>query len=346
MATEKFRPTLKDVARQAGVSIATASRALADNPAVAASTRERIQQLASDLGYRANAQARALRSSRSNTIGVIVPSLINHYFAAMVTEIQSTASKAGLATIITNSNEDATTMSGSLEFLTSHGVDGIICVPNEECANQLEDLQKQGMPVVLVDRELPADSTIPTVTSNPQPGIAAAVELLAHNNALPIGYLSGPMDTSTGRERLEAFKAACANSKIGEQLVFLGGYEQSVGFEGATKLLGQGARTLFAGDSMMTIGVIEACHKAGLVIGKDVSVIGFDTHPLFALQPHPLTVIDQNVEQLAQRAVSILTELIAGTVPSVTNTTIPTALIQRESVINSTLRKKDGLPNE
>ncbi len=97
---------------------------------------------------------------------------------------------------------------------------------------------------------------------------------------------------------------------------------------------------------MMTIGVIEACHKAGLVIGKDLSVIGFDTHPLFVLQPHPLTVIDQNVEQLAQRAVSILTELIAGTVPGVTKTTIPTALIQRESVINSTLRKKDGLPNE
>lgn len=118
MATDKFRPTLKDVALQAGVSIATASRALADNPAVAASTRQRIQQLASDLGYRANAQARALRSSRSNTIGVVVPSLINHYFAAMVTEIQSTASKAGLATITTNSNEDATTMSGSLEFLT------------------------------------------------------------------------------------------------------------------------------------------------------------------------------------------------------------------------------------
>src|SRR5699024_2955197 len=108
------RPTLKGIAHQAGVSIATASRALADNPAVALTTRERIQALAADLGYRPNAQARALQSSRSNTIGIVVPSLINRYFAVMVTAIQDAASKAGLATIITNNNEDTATMASSL----------------------------------------------------------------------------------------------------------------------------------------------------------------------------------------------------------------------------------------
>lgn len=331
MAGDNPRPTLKEVAHQAGVSIATASRALADNPAVAVKTRERIQELAAELGYRPNAQARALQSSRSNTLGVVVPSLINHYFAAMVTAIQNTAGEAGLATIITNNNEDASTMASSLEFLAGHGVDGIICVPNEDCAEELEQLQKQGIPLVLIDRELPS-SSIPTVTSDSLPGITAAVTLLANHKALPIGYLSGPMDTSTGRDRLRNFRTACAEAGLPEQPVFLGGYEQSMGCEGATELIEQGVQALFAGDSMMTIGVIEACHKAGLVIGQDISVVGFDTHPLFALQPHPLTVIDQNVETLAEKAVALLTELMAGTTPTLQKTLIPTTLIERQSI--------------
>lgn len=334
MIQEYPRPTLKDIAHQAGVSIATASRALADNPAVAATTRERIQKLASDLGYRPNAQARALQSSRTNTIGVVVPSLINHYFAAMVTAIQDAAGKAGLATIITNNNEDSATMASSLEFLANHGVDGIICVPDEGCAHNLEQLHRQGKPLVLIDREL-SGSTIPTITSDPYLGMAAAVAVLAAHDALPIGYLSGPMTTSTGRHRMETFHRACREAGLAEQLVFLGGYEQSKGFEGANALIARGARTLFAGDSMMTIGVIEACHKAGLTIGEDISVIGFDTQPLFALQPHPLTVIDQHVDTMAAQAFAMLNTLMAGEQPPSPHILIPTTLIQRQSITPS-----------
>lgn len=335
MAGDYNRPTLKDVAHQAGVSIATASRALADNPAVALATRTRIQALAADLGYRPNAQARALQSSRSNTIGIVVPSLINRYFAVMVTAIQDAASKAGLATIITNNNEDTATMAASLEFLTSHGVDGIICVPDEGCSEQLEQLHKQGTPLVLIDRELPG-TAIPMVTSDPQPGIEAAVSLLVDHQALPIGYLSGPMATSTGRRRLEAFQRACVDAGLEEQLVFLGGYEQSKGFQGANTLMDQGAKTLFAGDTMMTIGVLEACHTAGLIIGEDINVVGFDRQPMFDLQPRPLTVIDQHVDTMAQQAFSMLNGLMAGEHPSQQHFLIPTTLIQRHSIKEKT----------
>jgi LacI family transcriptional regulator len=331
MSGEHNRPTLKDVAHRAGVSIATASRALADSPAVALKTRKRIQALAAELGYRPNAQARALQSSRSNTIGIVVPSLINRYFATMVTALQNAAGDAGLATIITNSNEEATTLASSLEFLASHGVDGIICVPNEDCAGQLALLHQQGMPLVLIDRTLP-DTTIPTITSDPRQGIAVAVSLLAHNDALPIGYLSGPMTTSTGRDRLDAFHHACREAGLEEQPVFLGGFDQEKGSQGATHLLSHGARTLFAGDSMMTIGVIAACHEMGLTIGEDVSVVGFDTEPLFALQPRPLTVIDQQVETMARQAFTMLNGLMTGEQPPAPHVLIPTTLIERHSI--------------
>ncbi len=325
------RPTLKDVASAAGVSVSTASRALADNPAVATATRKRIQKLAAELGYRPNAQARALQSSRSNTVGVLVPSLINHYFATMVTALQDAATENDMAIIIANSNEDSGTMSTSLEFLADHGVDGIISVPDENCADQLNRLHGQGMPLVLIDRELEGGD-IPTVTSDPEPGMTRAVELLAERRETPIGYLSGPMTTSTGRCRLETFRRACTDAGLGQQPVFLGGYEQSKGFEGANALLAQGVRSLFAGDSMMTIGVIDACHRASLAIGVDVSVIGFDTQPMFTLQPKPLTVINQHVESMAREAFAVLNQLMAGQAPPEKHIRIPTTLIERQSI--------------
>lgn len=335
MAAEHSRPTLKDVAQRAGVSIATASRAMADNPAVATTTRTRIQALAAEMGYLPNAQARALQSSRSNTIGIVVPSLLNPYFATMVTAVQNAAKGAGLATIITSTDENPETMAASLTFLASHGVDGIICVPDEHCAEQLNHLHDQGIPLVLIDREL-TGSPIPTVISDPQPGMDAAVSLLVEHHALPIGYLSGPMSTSTGRARLEAFQQACRNHDLEPQLVFHGGFEQEQGFEGATHLLDHGARTLFAGDTMMTIGVLEACHRAGLSIGEDISVIGFDSHPLFTLQPRPLTVIDQQVDSMARQAFTVLHGLLAGTEPiqpTRTDLVTPTILIQGDSLM-------------
>lgn len=335
MAAEHSRPTLKDVAQRAGVSIATASRAMADNPAVATTTRTRIQALAAEMGYLPNAQARALQSSRSNTIGIVVPSLINPYFATMVSAVQNAAEGAGLATIITNTDERPETMATSLAFLASHGVDGIICVPDEACADQLNNLHAQGMPLVLIDREL-TGSPIPTVISDPQPGMDAAVSLLVEHHALPIGYLSGPLSTSSGRARLEAFQQACRNNEREPQLVFRGGFEQEQGYQGATHLLNQGARALVAGDTMMTIGVLQACHRAGLSIGEGISVIGFDNQPIFALQPRPLTVIDQQVDVMARQAFTVLHGLLTGsktTESTQTHLVTPTILIQGDSLM-------------
>lgn len=327
------RATLKDVASSAGISVSTASRALAGNTVVSQDTRQRVERIAAELGYRPNVQARALRSSRTNSIGVVVPSLINHYFASMVTAIQREAATEGISTIIANSQEDSETLAEALRVLTDQGVDGIICVPHEHCAAQLAHLHDAGHPLVLIDREL--DSTaIPTITSDAAPSITAAVAELQAIGAVPVGYLSGPMETSTGRGRLTAFRAACAELGLDEQPVFLGGYEQERGREGAGELIDAGVRSLFAGDSMMTIGVIEECHRRGLVIGSDLAVIGFDLQPMFELQPHPITVIDQQVDEMATRAFVALRAMILGRPPGPLRGFTTTQLISRPSTHN------------
>ena len=155
--------TLKDVAAAAGVSISTASRSLSGNPAISESTRQRVKDTAIKLNYRPNAQARALRSSRSNAIGLVIPSLDNAYFAAMAAAIEEAADKQGLATMITSCGEDPQRLVKSLDALMERQVDGIIAVPLEGAEEALEQARAY-RPLVLIDRTL---GQIPAVLSDP-----------------------------------------------------------------------------------------------------------------------------------------------------------------------------------
>ena len=155
--------TLKDVAAAAGVSISTASRSLSGNPAISESTRQRVKDTAIKLNYRPNAQARALRSSRSNAIGLVIPSLDNAYFAAMAAAIEEAADKQGLATMITSCGEDPQRLVKSLDALMERQVDGIIAVPLEGAEEALEQARAY-RPLVLIDRTL---GQIPAVLSTP-----------------------------------------------------------------------------------------------------------------------------------------------------------------------------------
>ncbi|MDO5511766.1 LacI family DNA-binding transcriptional regulator [Corynebacterium sp.] len=320
------RPTLKDVAAAAGVSVSTASRALAGNPAIASATTARVRACAADLNYQPNAQARALRSSRTNIIGLTVPSLANPFFATMAHVIQQEASRHGLSTIISSTAEDPDQLATSLGTLAAQQVDGILAVPYNGSAAAFTRL---GMPVVLVDRELP-DAHLPTVASDPRPGIDAAVAHLLERGHRHLGYLSGPMTTSTGVGRLAAFEEACGRHGVDKQEIYHGGYDRSDGYDGTLDLLDRGVEAIIAGDSMMSVGALEACHARRIAIGSELAFIGFDDNPTMRLQAIPITVVDQHVADLATRALHLLIGLMSGTSPP-TPPTIPTTLIIRPS---------------
>ena len=196
--------TLRDIARACGVSVSTVSRALANNPAIAEKTRVAIQATAKKLDYRPNAQARALKNSRTDAIGVVVPSLINPFFSAMTAAIEDEANKAGYATIITSSGESTPKITEAVEALRARQVDGIIAVPHAESVDMLE-LVARSTPLLFIDRYIPG-CAIPAVISNSAPGIKAALEALASRGHKKVGYLAGPQTTSTGLERLKEFQ--------------------------------------------------------------------------------------------------------------------------------------------
>lgn len=321
--------TLKDVAKLAGVSVSTTSRALSGHPAITAATVAKVRAAAESLRYRPNVQARALRAARTGTIGLTIPSVINPYFAALAVAVQQAAGRAKLATILFNSNENAEELSLALQVLQDHRVDGIIAVPHENNLKQLSTIRDRGVPLVLVDRELPG-TDIPSVSSDPGPGLSAAVAHLVAQGHRNIGYLAGPLSTSTGRLRLSIFNTACTAAGLPAQPVYHGGYQQSQGYAGTGELLDRGVSAIIAGDSMMSIGALEACHERQLQVGEDISLIGFDDNPVFRLQAAPLTIIDQNVTELGVRAFEILSDLMSGKSPPVT-TTLPTTLRIRDS---------------
>ncbi|HCG46436.1 MULTISPECIES: LacI family DNA-binding transcriptional regulator [Corynebacterium] len=295
--------TLKDVAAAAGVSVSTASRSLADNPAISEATRRRVKKAAASLNYHPNAQARALRSSRSNAIGLVIPSLVNPYFAAMAAAIEEAAEARGFATIITSSAEDGTKLASALDALSSRQVDGIVAVPMHGAEEALVATAAL-RPLLLVDRHL---GDLPAVVSDPTPGIAAALALLKRRGHSRIGYLSGPDSTSTGRERLEVFLRESSGLDV---IVHDGGFRRKEGYKATLDLLDSQVTAIVAGDSMMTFGALEACHNAQVDIGKQLALVGFDDFVFLRYQPSPVSVIDQEVDRLGVAAVDSLIHAI------------------------------------
>lgn len=320
--------TLRDIARACNVSVSTVSRALADNPAIANKTRKLIQETAKELNYRPNAQARALKSSRTDAIGVVVPSLVNPFFAAMAAAIEDEANQAGYATIITSGGESSPKITEAVEALRARQVDGIIAVPHVEAAEMLEDVALS-IPLLFIDRHLEG-SDIPAVISDSAPGIKAALEALAARGHRKVGYLAGPQTTSTGLERLRDFLRYSEEFGM-EQIVHYGGYLHEEGFRGTQKLLEQRPTAIIAGDSMMTFGALEACYRENVDIGKQLALIGFDDFVFMRIQPAPVAIIDQSVEHMGRTALRNLVQSFTSSSPP-EGAVVQTRFIPRESI--------------
>ena len=319
---------LKDVALAAGVSVSTASRALAGKDSISAATRQRVERAAKALNYHPNIQARGLRTARTYTLGLVIPTLLNPYFATMADAVQARATANGLATIITSYSEDSSRLRDAVTTLSQQNVDGMLVVPTADALSLLGTVKAAGTPVVLIDRSL-AGSDLPTVVSDPEPGITAAVELLYARGHRRVGYLAGPEELSTGAERRAAFSAAADRVGISSEHVFQGGFEVSQGITGTRELREARCTAVIAGDSMMTLGALEYCHREKVRIGKQLALVGFDDLDYMRVQPTPLSVIDQDVTQLGYRAADALVAALSGMSPP--DATLPTRLITRQS---------------
>jgi DNA-binding LacI/PurR family transcriptional regulator len=327
-------PTMNDVARLAGVSIATVSHVVNGTRFVSAERVERVHAAMSELGYTPDATARSLRVGRTDTLGLVVPDNSNPFFATLARWIEEASFESGYTTILANSNERADREHRYVSTLVSKRVDGLILSPSRGDHSALTRLlQNAGTPVVVVDR----DASLPNadiVLYDNEGGSHDATRHLLELGHRSIACIAGPSDTSSSADRVRGFRRAIAEAGLPEPLVVEADFHFAGGREATARLLDDqtGCTALVAGNDLMAAGAIRELHSRGLRVPEDISVIGFDDAPLAEMVFPALTTMRQPLEAMAHAAVSLLlSRVTSGDGSAPVRKVLPASLVIRES---------------
>lgn len=311
------KPTMSDVARAAGVDVSTVSRALNERTAkmLRAETVERVLAAADELGYRPNALARGLRTQRSHTIGMVIPDLTNPFFPPVVRGLEDVLGASGYTLILANTDNDARREANALASLVGRQVDGLLLATSHLGRRDVADGRIDGLPVVLVNRR-GSDDGVPAAVPDDAVGVAAVVEHLTGLGHTAIGHVAGPQDTSTGRDRAEAFAAAMADRGAGvpPPVVTAGVYGVEQGRAACLELLdaNPGLTAVFAANDLLAIGCLRALRERDVAVPDEVSLVGFNDMPLVDLIEPPLTTVRVPQYELGREAGRMLLDAVEG----------------------------------
>ena len=327
----QHRVTITDVAREAGVSVATVSKVINERYGVAAATGAKVRAVIETLGYESSLVARSLRSHHTNVIGILVADF-EPFSAELLKGAAQAIRGAGYELLAYSAGGAAEELVGwerrYLSRLSGTLIDGAVLV-----TPTVVDAQ-YGTPVVAVDPHT-GRSGMPTVDSDNLKGAMVATEHLLSLGHRRIGFLGGRPDLESARLREEGYRAAltAAGIAIDPELIRVGGYRPESAEEPAHALLTLPVRptAVFAANDLSAIRTMQVAQRLGLDVPADVSVIGFDNVPESVLASPPLTTIAQPIQEMGRHAVRMLLELLAGRELDMTHVTLPTELIVRQS---------------
>ena len=308
--------TLRDVAKQAGVSAMTVSRVINGRQGVDAETQRKVEEAIEALDYVPNRVARGLISQKTATIGLIVPDVVNPFFSPVVRGAETTARKAGYRVLLCNSEGDLRLEREYIEDLVSHRVEGLLIAPaNDQSRHSVFPLLRRSFPVVLLDRALP-DLDCDLVVSDSASGARRLVEHLISVGHREIAHLTDADDTSTGRERLRGYREALEAAGIAfrEDLVFRTTVDQIGGYRAAQQVLAleRLPTAIFTVNNMTVVGAMQALRERGLSVPHDMALVCFDDVEHLAVLSPFLTVIDQPAETFGSLGTQLLLERISG----------------------------------
>lgn len=313
--------TLKDVAREAGLSETAVSQVLNNRPCrISEESKQRIREAARRLNYRANEVARGLAMRRSNTIGLIVPDIENPFFSSLAKRLERCCRKEGYGLFITNSDDRSDYDCEQLQRLESRGVDGIVFVPSDEIleesageGNLPSVLEGLSVPYVMVDRVIEAVECDKVFVDN-EWGAYQAVSHLLDQGHTRIGCLARTANSQNGRLRLCGYTNALEERGIPvlPELVRECDYHSESGYRETEPLVRAGVTAIFSTSDIVTAGVMSRLSELGLRVPEDLSVASFDRNEASALYLPGLTSVHQDVSALATRAFELLMRRING----------------------------------
>ena len=310
--------TIKDVARQAGVSHTTVSRALHNSSLISTQTTERIQKIASELGYHPSVAARSLKTNRSQALGVIVSHIADPYFSEILQGIDDVAQENGYSLFIASAQHNPTRENAIVQTMREHRVDGVILCSPYFTPEQSKRLNSYDIPIVALNNQA-TDNYRFAIYHDDVDGSRQACQHLIELGHKRIAYLGNAASGRTTQERLSGFRQAMAEAGLAVQPEFIHqvcGNSAEQGLEGMDYFLELTERptALICYNDWMAVGVLKGLRRAGLRVPEDISITGFDNIMYSDYTQPPLTTIDQPKRTLgAEAALMMIEQLRADT---------------------------------
>ena len=335
MATNKHRTSLKDLAQELGVSIATVSRALRSSPEIGQDMQMKVKDLAKRRNYRPNPFAQSLRKEAPRVIGVVVPNLVTHYYAAVLDGIEDEASKAGYSVISANTHEDTDAEIRAIDNFISLHVEGIIACLSQNTTDysHFEEIANMGIPLVFFGRTCLTDR-FSCVTANGDEAAFKATQHLIDTGSRRIAFIGGPNHLDMVKRRKHGYLEALRENRIpiDRNLVACEKIDYEWALETTTNLLQQAERpdAILAFNDIITFAAFTAIKQQGLRIPEDVALIGFtdDVHAQY-VTPRMSAIEDQS-HLMGQTACQLLLKTINGD-PKIYRKIVPQKLVIRDT---------------
>ncbi len=326
--------TMKKVAAEAEVSVATVSRVLAGLDGVKDSMRDRVSQTVARLNYHPNTLARGLRLGHRKVIGVIIPDLLNPFFTGVVHGVEAELYRAGYTLQVGHSDGLAEREQNQFKLLRSEGVAGLILIAGNKPTANYESLRPFGIPTVAIDRS-PGGLAVDLVCANNREGVRHAVSHLLSLGHREIAIINGPEGINVAYERLGGYQDALRSAGIPlvEPFIIHSDFRQQGGYEAMRRLLDLAKlpRAVVVANNLMTLGALQAINERGIRIPEDMAVVCFDDMPWATSLRPPLTSVAQPVQELGRTGAQLLLERIKDPKRPVRQVVLATRLIVRAS---------------
>ncbi len=338
----KSKATLKQIANELGVAVSTVSKALSDSPEISESTKQRIQEYATLRNYKPNALAQRLKSQQTKTIGVVIPNILNPFFAKVFSGIEKTANERGYTVITYISNESFVKEKQALDLLSNGVVDGFILSVAEESQRKnltqhFVHVLRDGMPIVMFDRALPEVKCSQVVVDDVE-ACKEAVRYLVHSGCKNIAFLSCIENLSVGQLRAEGYLQALKDlgKEIHANQIIRTNSEESFN-ERIEKLLKEEKYDAFlCADEHSSTYVMKRCLQMGKKIPNQISVIGFADGIWSRRLTPSLSTISQHGPEIGAAAAKLLIDEIEASQKG-------EKIAPQKVIIRTELRKRDSV---
>lgn len=330
------RPRIRDVAEQAGVAMSSVSRVLTGHPDVSPVMREAVMAAVEDLGYAPDPMAQGLRSRRTMSIGFTVSEISNPTLASAVTGAEHRLREAGYSMLLTNSEGDPNLDAANIELLSRRRVDGLIlCLTEEQHPATRAVLDELEIPIVLLDRDPPEGMVVSRACFDHRPGMAAATRHLIELGHRRIALIVGGNYRPARERRLgveEAVNTAKAEGIAVELSVHHGPFSIGHGERATSAVLRQSSQptALIAGGNLLMHGSLRVLRDRGVMVGRDLSVVGCDDVAVSELHTPQIAVVRRDMNALGLAAADLLVKVLGG-FEGTTELTLPTEFVPRAS---------------